>query len=45
MLEKRLNEGVRAADTSGARVETETRAFRGRRKNADARRLGHLVGL
>jgi hypothetical protein len=44
-LETRLKDGVRAADASGVGVETRKRVFREPPKIADARRLGHLVGL
>jgi hypothetical protein len=44
-LENRLKDGMHAADASGVRVEIRTRAFREPTKIADARRLGHLVGL
>jgi hypothetical protein len=44
-LENRLKDGVGAADASGVRVEIRPRAFGEQAKIADARRLGHLVGL
>jgi hypothetical protein len=44
-VENRLKDGVRAADASGVRVAIRTRAFGEPAKIADARRLGHLVGL
>ena len=44
-VENRLKDGVRAAEACGVRVEIRTRAFGGPAKIADARRLGHLVGL
>jgi hypothetical protein len=44
-LENCLKYGVGAADASGAGVEIRTRAFGDPAKIADARRLGHLVGL
>lgn len=44
-LENRLKDGVRASDACGVRVEIRARAFGDPAKIAEARRLGHLVGL
>jgi hypothetical protein len=44
-LENRLKDGVRAANACGVRVEIRARAFGDPAKIAEARRLGHLVGL
>ncbi len=44
-VENRLKDGVRAAEGCGVRVEIQRRAVGDPAIIADARRLGHLVGL
>jgi hypothetical protein len=44
-VENRLKDGVRAAEAASVGVGIRTRAVRDPAKIADARRLGHLVGL